>query len=46
MPLEALEQTLEPLLVSWKEAGGRRSLGDHVEKLGDQAVSALLGAPA
>ena len=46
MPLEELEQTIEPLLISWKQAGGRRSLGDHVEKLGDQAVSELLGAAA
>ena len=46
MPLDDLEKTLEPLLLSWKEAGGRRSLGDHVHKLGDQAVSELLGAPA
>ena len=46
MPLDDLETTLEPLLLSWKQAGGRRSLGDHVHKLGDQAVSALLGAPA
>ena len=46
MPLEQLESTLEPLLISWKDAGGRRSLGDHVHKLGDQAVSELLGAQA
>ena len=46
MPLDELEQTIEPLLISWKQAGGRRSLGDHVEKLGDQAVSELLGAAA
>ncbi len=46
MPLEQLESTLEPLLLSWKDAGGRRSLGDHVHKLGDQAVSELLGAQA
>ena len=46
MPLDQLEQTIEPLLISWKQAGGRRSLGDHVEKLGDQAVSELLGAAA
>ena len=46
MPLDDLETTLEPLFISWKEAGGRRSLGDHVQKLGDQAVAELLGAPA
>ena len=44
MPLDDLETTIEPLLVSWKEAGGRRSLGDHVHKLGAQAVSELLNA--
>ena len=44
MPLDDLETTLEPLLVSWKEAGGRRTLGDHVHKLGAQAVSELLKA--
>ncbi|MAR05718.1 MAG: sulfite reductase, ferredoxin dependent [Cyanobium sp. NAT70] len=47
MPLDDLEQILEPLLLSWKQAGGRRSLGDHVHKLGDDAVAALLlGDPA
>jgi Sulfite reductase, beta subunit (hemoprotein) len=46
MPLDQLETTLEPLLISWRDAGGRRSLGDHVEKLGDQAVAALLGDQA
>ncbi len=42
MPLDHLESTIEPLLVSWREAGGRRTLGDHVHKLGPQAVSELL----
>ncbi len=42
LPLEDLETTLEPLLLSWKAAGGRRSLGDHVVKLGRDAVGALL----
>jgi sulfite reductase (ferredoxin) len=42
MPLESLETTLEPLLISWREAGGRRTLGDHISKLGDAAVSELL----
>ena len=46
MPLADLESTLEPLLVSWKEAGGRRSFGDHVNKIGDQAVTELIGASA
>ena len=46
MPLEQLEKTIEPLLLSWKEAGGRQSLGDHVHKLGNQAISKLIGALA
>ena len=46
LPLDDLETTLEPLLLSWKAAGGRRSFGDHIEKLGDQEVSALLTATA
>ena len=44
LPLDQLEAAIEPLLLSWKEAGGRRTLGDHVQKLGDQAVSELLNA--
>ena len=44
LPLDELETTIEPLLVSWKAAGGRRSLGDHVHKLGDEAVAELLNA--
>ena len=46
LPLDDLEKTLEPLLISWKAAGGRRSFGDHIENLGDQEVSALLTASA
>ena len=46
LPLDDLETRLEPLLISWKSAGGRRSFGDHIEKLGDQAVNALLTASA
>ncbi|MFL0737074.1 MAG: NADPH-dependent assimilatory sulfite reductase hemoprotein subunit [Prochlorococcus sp.] len=42
MPLDQLESILEPLFLSWKQAGGRRSLGDHVNKLGEQAVVDLL----
>jgi sulfite reductase (ferredoxin) len=44
MPLEKLESTIEPLLLSWKQAGGRRSFGDHVAKLGRDQVKALLTA--
>jgi len=43
MPLEELESTLEPLLLGWREAGGRRSLGQFIHELGDDAVAALLG---
>ena len=46
LPLDDLEKRLEPLLISWKSAGGRRSFGDHIEKLGDQAVNELLSASA
>ncbi|GCE65333.1 NADPH-dependent assimilatory sulfite reductase hemoprotein subunit [cyanobiont of Ornithocercus magnificus] len=42
MPLHDLEQTIKPLLISWKETGGRRSFGDHVYHLGDQVVTDLL----
>ena len=46
LPLDDLETRLEPLLISWKKAGGRRSFGDHIDKLGDQAVNDLLSASA
>ena len=46
LPLDKLESTIEPLLLSWKDAGGRRSFGDHIEKLGDQEVNELLSASA
>ena len=46
MPLQELETTIEPLLKSWKEAGGRRSFGDHIQRLGDQTVAELLGTSA
>jgi len=42
MPLERLEATLEPLLLGWKAAGGRRSFGDYVHKLGRSDVVSLL----
>ena len=46
MPLQELETTIEPLLKSWKDAGGRRSFGDHIQRLGDQTVAELLGTSA
>jgi sulfite reductase (ferredoxin) len=42
MPLADLETTLEPLLKAWQEAGGRRSFGDFVAKIGRPGVEALL----
>ncbi|MFM2158769.1 MAG: sulfite reductase, ferredoxin dependent [Cyanobacteriota bacterium] len=44
MPLERLEITIEPLLLGWKAAGGRRSFGDYVAGLGREQVRDLLGA--
>ena len=46
MPLEKLESTLEPLLQGWKAAGGRRSFGDYVAKLGRDQVKSLLASAA
>ena len=46
MPLEKLESTIEPLLLGWKAAGGRRSFGDYVVKLGREQVQELLAAAA
>jgi sulfite reductase (ferredoxin) len=46
VPLEQLESTLEPLLLGWKAAGGRRSFGDYVHKLGREQVTALLRTAA
>jgi sulfite reductase (ferredoxin) len=46
MPLEKLETTLEPLLLGWKSAGGRRSFGDYVVKLGREQVQELLAGAA
>ncbi|MEB3262891.1 MAG: sulfite reductase, ferredoxin dependent [Synechococcus sp.] len=44
MPLEQLETTLEPLLVAWRDQGGRRSFGDFIEKAGTEAVQNWLAA--
>ena len=46
MPLEQLETRLEPLLLGWKAAGGRRSFGDYVARLGDDKVKELLASAA
>ena len=44
MPLEKLESTIEPLLKGWKAAGGRRSFGDYVAKLGRKSVQELVNS--
>jgi sulfite reductase (ferredoxin) len=44
MPLEDLESTLEPLLVAWRDEGGkRRHFGDFIERIGVERVRQLLG---
>jgi sulfite reductase (ferredoxin) len=46
LPLVQLETTLEPLLISWKqESGPRTSLGDWINKVGDDRVKELLVSP-
>ena len=42
LPLEKLEDTLEPLLIAWRDQGGRRSFGAFVNGLGEARVSELL----
>ncbi|MEB3173267.1 MAG: sulfite reductase, ferredoxin dependent [Cyanobacteriota bacterium] len=44
MPLAELESTLEPLLMAWQQAGGRRSFGSFINASGRQRVSELLGS--
>ena len=44
MPLDKLESTIEPLLKAWKAAGGRRSFGDYVAKLGRESVKELVNS--
>ncbi len=46
MPLEDLERTLEPLLLAWHQAGGRRSLGAFVAGSGREQVLELLNSSA
>jgi sulfite reductase (ferredoxin) len=46
LPLDQLETTIEPLLRGWKAAGGRRSFGDYVVKLGRERVQELLNSAA
>ncbi|MGB5134799.1 MAG: NADPH-dependent assimilatory sulfite reductase hemoprotein subunit [Prochlorococcaceae cyanobacterium] len=42
MPLDALEATLEPLLLAWRQGGLRRGFGDFVAKSGREEVERLL----
>ena len=44
MAIDDLETTLEPLLLAWKQTGGRRSLGDFVAQSEPSRIQALLGA--
>ena len=46
MPLEAMERTLEPLLLAWHQAGGRRSLGAFIAISGRDRVEELLATSA
>ena len=46
MPLDELEKILEPLLLSWKNAGATLGLGDYVTKLGNKHVMSLLTSNA
>jgi len=42
MPLEAMEATLEPLLLAWHQTGMRRGFGDFVVSSGRDEVQRLL----
>ncbi len=42
MPLDKLEETIEPLLLSWKSDGTKKTLGEYISKIGDHAVFGLL----
>ena len=42
--LDALETVLEPLLLAWKQEGGRRSFGDFVNRSGEARVQELLAS--
>ena len=44
MPIDALESTLEPLLMAWQQTGMRRGFGDFVVKSGREEVQRLLAA--
>ncbi|MFO7629305.1 MAG: sulfite reductase, ferredoxin dependent [Prochlorococcaceae cyanobacterium] len=42
LPLDDLERNLEPLLLAWRDQGGKCSFGDFLERLGDDAIRDLL----
>ncbi|MEB3198971.1 MAG: NADPH-dependent assimilatory sulfite reductase hemoprotein subunit [Synechococcaceae cyanobacterium] len=42
LPLAELESTLRPLLLAWRDQGGRRSFGDFVAAIGRDRVQQLL----
>jgi sulfite reductase (ferredoxin) len=42
MPLEAMEATLEPLLLAWRQTGMRKGFGDFVVSSGRDEVQRLL----
>lgn len=44
LPLADLETTLTPLLTAWRDAGGRVSFGDFVDRSADEQVLALLSS--
>ncbi|MEO1001671.1 MAG: NADPH-dependent assimilatory sulfite reductase hemoprotein subunit [Cyanobacteria bacterium J06638_7] len=46
MPLEAMEATLEPLLLAWRQSGLRGGFGDFVVRSGREDVQRLLAVTA
>jgi sulfite reductase (ferredoxin) len=42
MPLDAMEATLEPLLLAWRQTGMRKGFGDFVVSSGRDEVQRLL----
>ena len=46
MPINQLEQTLDPLFLSWRDNGKSISLGDYVTSLGAESVLSLLTSKA
>ena len=42
MHIDELEETLEPFFLSWKQDDSNISFGDHVAKMNQQSIMALL----